>query len=42
MGNMSIGNIPLAERMRPQSLDEFVGQEHLVGKGKPIRRHERG
>jgi 5-methylcytosine-specific restriction protein B len=24
--------------MRPQSLDEFVGQEHLVGKGKPIRR----
>jgi len=38
MGNMSIGNIPLAERMRPQSLDEFVGQEHLVGKGKPIRR----
>ena len=36
---MSIDNqIPLAERMRPQSLDEFVGQEHLVGKGKPIRR----
>ena len=35
---MSIGNIPLAEQLRPQSLDEFVGQEHLVGKGKPIRR----
>ncbi|PIQ72730.1 AAA family ATPase [Candidatus Roizmanbacteria bacterium CG03_land_8_20_14_0_80_35_26] len=36
---MSIGNqVPLAERMRPQSLDDFVGQEHLVGKGKPIRR----
>ena len=31
-------NIPLAERMRPQSLNDFVGQEHLVGKGKPIRR----
>ncbi|KKS23942.1 MAG: AAA ATPase central domain protein [Microgenomates group bacterium GW2011_GWC1_41_8] len=25
---------PLADRMRPQSLDEFVGQEHLVGEGK--------
>ncbi|KKP51226.1 MAG: AAA ATPase central domain protein [Candidatus Roizmanbacteria bacterium GW2011_GWA2_33_33] len=31
-------NIPLAEQLRPQSLDQFVGQEHLVGKGKPIRR----
>ena len=29
---------PLADRMRPKKLDEFVGQEHLVGKGKPIRR----
>ncbi len=29
--------IPLAERLRPKSLDEFVGQEHLVGKGKPLR-----
>lgn len=28
---------PLASRMRPQSLDEFVGQEHLVGPGKPLR-----
>lgn len=27
---------PLADRIRPQSLDEFVGQEHLVGKGKPL------
>jgi putative ATPase len=25
---------PLAERIRPRSLDEFVGQEHLVGKGR--------
>ena len=31
-------NPPLADRMRPKTLDEFVGQEHLVGKGKPIRR----
>lgn len=29
--------IPLAERLRPTILDEFIGQEHLVGKGKPIR-----
>jgi len=29
---------PLADRMRPKTLTEFVGQEHLVGKGKPIRR----
>ncbi len=28
---------PLAERMRPRSLEEFVGQEHLVGPGKPLR-----
>ena len=28
---------PLAERMRPQSLDEYVGQEHLLGPGKPLR-----
>ncbi len=28
---------PLAERMRPRSLDEVVGQSHLVGPGKPLR-----
>lgn len=28
---------PLAERMRPRSLDEFFGQEHLIGPGKPLR-----
>jgi putative ATPase len=28
---------PLADRMRPHNLDEFVGQEHLVGKGKILR-----
>lgn len=28
---------PLADRMRPQTLDEFVGQEELLGPGKPLR-----
>lgn len=28
---------PLAARMRPVTLDEFVGQEHLLGPGKPLR-----
>jgi putative ATPase len=28
---------PLAERMRPKTLDEFVGQEHILGAGKPLR-----
>lgn len=28
---------PLAERMRPESLDEYIGQEHIVGTGKPLR-----
>lgn len=28
---------PLAERMRPQKLDEVIGQSHLVGFGKPLR-----
>jgi len=28
---------PLADRMRPQTLQEFLGQEHIVGAGKPLR-----
>src|SRR5882762_1522797 len=28
---------PLAERMRPRTLDEFIGQEKLLGPGKPLR-----
>jgi putative ATPase len=28
---------PLADRMRPINLDEFVGQEHILGPGKPLR-----
>ena len=29
---------PLADRMRPSKLDEFLGQEHVIGKGKLLRR----
>jgi putative ATPase len=36
-GNPSDSSRPLADRMRPRTLDEFVGQEHLVGPGKPLR-----
>ncbi|MFZ3213975.1 MAG: replication-associated recombination protein A [Terriglobales bacterium] len=28
---------PLADRMRPRTLDEFVGQEHILASGKPLR-----
>jgi len=28
---------PLAERVRPRSLDEFIGQDHLLGEGKPLK-----
>jgi putative ATPase len=31
------GRTPLAQRMRPRSLDEVVGQEHLLAPGKPLR-----
>ena len=31
-------SIPLAERIRPKTLDEIVGQPHLMGVGKPLRR----
>ena len=31
-------NIPLAERVRPKTLDEYIGQEHLVGPNAPLRR----
>ena len=29
---------PLADRMRPRSLDGFIGQEHILGPGKPLRK----
>jgi len=35
--NSSDRTRPLADRMRPRTLDEYVGQEHLVGPGKPLR-----
>src|ERR1700759_4675382 len=33
----SLAGRPLADRMRPQTLDEFIGQEELLGPGKPLR-----
>jgi len=33
----AVGLQPLAERMRPRTLDEFIGQEKLLGLGKPLR-----
>lgn len=35
---MTTAFTPLAERMRPQTLDTYVGQSHLLAKGKPLRR----
>ena len=29
--------VPLAERMRPRTVEEFAGQQHLLGEGKPLR-----
>ncbi|WP_260259397.1 replication-associated recombination protein A [Vibrio intestinalis] len=29
---------PLAARMRPQTLDQYIGQQHILGEGKPLRR----
>ncbi len=31
-------SIPLAARMRPETLDDFIGQEHIVGRGRLLRR----
>jgi putative ATPase len=31
------GRVPLAERLRPKTLDEVAGQDHLIGPGKPLR-----
>ena len=38
MDNLIPGKEPLAYRMSPRSLDEYVGQEHILGKGKMLRR----
>ncbi|MDP1920828.1 MAG: replication-associated recombination protein A [Myxococcales bacterium] len=37
-GTEAAARAPLAERMRPRTLDEYVGQEHLTGPGKLLRR----
>lgn len=37
MVNNPASHTPLAERVRPQTLDQFVGQSHLLGLGKPLR-----
>ena len=36
-GNTADSTRPLADRMRPRTLDEYAGQEHLIGPGKPLR-----
>jgi hypothetical protein len=33
---------PLAEQLRPQRLDDVIGQRHLLGPGKPLRLGENG
>ncbi len=33
---MTASSRPLADRIRPDTLDEFIGQKHLVGVGKPL------
>ncbi|MFW9616201.1 replication-associated recombination protein A [Aquabacterium sp.] len=35
-GRVAVG-VPLAERLRPRTLDEVVGQDHLLGPGQPLR-----
>ncbi|MDF4536256.1 recombination factor protein RarA, partial [Vibrio parahaemolyticus] len=29
---------PLAARMRPQTVEQYIGQQHILGPGKPLRR----
>jgi putative ATPase len=38
MSSPSAAYRPLADRMRPRSLDAYVGQSHILGTGKPLRR----
>ena len=42
MADDDVAGAPLAARMRPRSLDDYVGQEHIVGAGKILRRLHRG
>lgn len=34
---MNVDHTPLAERLRPKNLDDYIGQKHLIGEGKPLR-----
>ena len=36
-GGKKLFEVPLAERMRPRTLDEYAGQQHILGKGKALR-----
>ena len=36
-GSAADAACPLADRMQPRTLDEFIGQEHILGPGKPLR-----
>jgi putative ATPase len=38
MNNNYSTHVPLAERMRPKNLHEYVGQQHIIGEGKPLRK----
>jgi putative ATPase len=38
MSSSSVAYRPLADRMRPRSLHSYVGQSHILGAGKPLRR----
>lgn len=40
--NQIVPGAPLADRMRPATLDEYIGQEHLIGPGKALRRAVEG
>ncbi|MEA5053964.1 MAG: replication-associated recombination protein A [Propionicimonas sp.] len=42
LGAADHAQLPLAVRMRPRSLDEIVGQQHLLGPGSPLRRLAEG
>jgi putative ATPase len=37
INDLLLENIPLAERLRPKLLDDYIGQDHILGKGKPLR-----
>lgn len=38
MEKLSNSSVPLAEKLRPQTLNDFIGQEHILGEGKILRR----